>query len=213
MIGYRAERRKLARLMGMDYMAFGIFGQFVAVVLLLAVPFDPGSHVVITAEFAFVLCTGVIIGGCTMFAAFNRISRVWALLGLFNLPGTLILLLLPLRGRRRTVGPGFSVIFAEPYRRDVWRMDVRVQLDENIGTGVREPIMLQLPRGANIGTALKTLAGVIPNLFDGDLPNTAFIVNGRPADRRDELSDGDQMIVKLALPPACPNGPIAPHEN
>jgi hypothetical protein len=200
MFGYQAERRKLAKLMGMDYLLFGLFGQFVGVVLLIAVPFDPTSAPMLAGELALVLSTGVLIGGCAMYAGFHRLSRFWALLGLLNVVGVLILILLPLCRRQRERGAGFSVIFAEPYRRDIWRMDVRIKLDEKIGAGVNESILLQIPRGANVGTAMKTLAGVIPNLHDGDLPDAEFIVNGLRTDRRAELSDGDEMIVTLVTP-------------
>ena len=47
---------------------------------------------------------------------------------------------------------------------------------------------------------MKTLSGVIPNLSDGDLPNADFIVNGIHADRRAELSDGDEMVVNIVPP-------------
>ncbi len=210
MFGYQAERRRISKLMGLDYLWFGLVGQIMGVLLIAAVPPEPSSAPVLAGELALVLSTGVLIGGCAIYARFHRLSRFCALLGLFNLAGVLILILLPLRGRQRERGTGFSVIFAEPYRRDVWRMDVRVQLDEKIAAGVREPIMLQLPRGASVGTAMKTLAGVIPNLFNGDLPNADFIVNGINTDRRAELSDGDEMIVKLAPPEINPPAASAP---
>jgi hypothetical protein len=200
MFGYQAERRRVSKLMGVDYLWFGLFGQIMGVLLIGAGPPEPASAPVLAGELALVLSTGVLIGGCAMYARFHRLSRFCALLGLLNLVGVLILILLPPRRRHPEGGTGFSVIFAEPYRRDVWRMDVRVKLDENIGSGVREPIMLQLPRGASIGTAMKTLSGVIPNLFDGDLPNADFIVNGLHADRRAELSDGDEMVVNIVPP-------------
>jgi hypothetical protein len=199
MFGYRAERRKISKLMGVDYLQFGLFGQIMGIILICAGPPEPASAPVLAGELALVLSTGVLIGGCAMYARFHRLSRFWALLGFFNLAGVLILILLPPRRRQREGGAGFSVIFAEPYRRDVWRMDVRVQLDEKIGSGVREPIMLQLPRGASVGAAMKTLSGVIPNLSNGDLPNADFIVNGVNTDRRAELSDGDEMIVRLIV--------------
>jgi len=200
MLGYRAERRKISKLMGIDYLCFGLFGQLMGALLIGTAPPDPASAPVVAGELALVLCTGVLIGGCAMYARYHGLSRFCALLGLLNLVGVLILILLPQLRRERARGQGFSVIFAEPYRRDIWRMDVRVRLDENLGTGVREPIMLQIPRGANVGTAMKTLAGVIPNLYEGDLPNAEFIVNGRPADRRAELSDGDEVTVNIISP-------------
>jgi hypothetical protein len=49
---------------------------------------------------------------------------------------------------------------------------------------------------------MKILAGVIPDLMDGDLPGASFAVNGALADRRAELSDGDEMIISRA-PGVC----------
>jgi len=200
MFGYQAERRKLFKLMGLDYLWFGLVGQFTGAILIGAAPPEASSAPVLAGELALLLCTGVLIGGCAMYARFHGLNRFCALLGLFSLAGVLVLILLPPLRRERARGKGFSVIFAEPYRRDIWRMDVRVKLDEKLETGVREPIMLQIPRGANIGTAMKTLAGVIPNLHEGDLPNAEFTVNGIRAERRAELSDGDEIIVNVNSP-------------
>jgi hypothetical protein len=197
LFGYEAERRKISKLKGTDYLRFGVFGQWMGGILIAAAPHTPLSAPLISGELVLILSTGVLIGGCAMFARFYRLSRAWALLGLFNILGILMLMLLTIQWRSGERGSGFSVIFAEPYRRDVWRMDVRVVLDENTGTGVREPIMLQLPRGCNVGMAMKTLAGVIPGLIDGDLPEANFSVNGIRAGRRDELSHGDEMVVSV----------------
>jgi hypothetical protein len=200
MFGYQAERRKIFKLMGLDYLWFGLVGQFTGAILIGAAPPEASSAPVLAGELALVLCTGVLVGGCAMYARFHGLNRLCALLGLLSIVGVLVLILLPAMRRERARGKGFSVIFAEPYRRDIWRMDVRVKLDEKLETGVREPIMLQIPRGANIGTAMKTLAGVIPNLHEGDLPNAEFTVNGVRAERRAELSDGDEIIVNVSSP-------------
>jgi hypothetical protein len=194
--GYEADRRKRNKAMGKDYLWFGLFGQWMGLVLIVSAP-EPLSAPVFAGELALVLCTGVLIGGCAKFARYHQIWPGWAFLGLFNLAGVLALLVLcaPAVGEKR--GKGFSVIFAEPYRRDVWRMDIRVVLDESTGAGVREPIMLQVPRGCNVGTALKTLAGVIPELADGDLPQARFTLNGQPVGRREELSNGDELTVSV----------------
>jgi hypothetical protein len=197
LFGYEAERRKMSKLKGTDYLLFGIFGQWMGGILIAVAPHGLATAPLISGELVVILSTGVLIGGCAMFARFHRLNRAWAMLGLFNLPGVLMLMLLTIQWRQGERGHGFSVIFAEPYRRDVWRMDVRVVLAENTGVSVREPIMVQLPRGCNVGTAMKTLAGVIPGLIDGDLPQANFTINGARASRRDELSHGDEMIVSI----------------
>jgi len=197
MYGYRAEQRKISKLMGMDYLWFGLFGQVVGAVLIVCAIGASANQPAIAGELVLILSSGVLIGGCAKFARFHGMNRGWAVLGLFNAVGILILMLMPLQKRDRKRGSGFSVIFAEPYRRDVWRMDVKVRLDERLGTGVREPIMLQLPRGARVGTAMKTLADVIPGLYDGDMPGVGYIVNGQAVDRRAEVGEGDEMIVSV----------------
>jgi hypothetical protein len=191
MLGY--SRRNVLREMGLDYISFGIMGQVLGMILLCAAPPDPRSTPVLTAELLLVLSTGVLVGGCGIYVRYHHLNRGWSLLGLLSLPGALFLIVRSLRGTKR-YGSGFSVLFAEPYRRDVWRMDVKVKLDESLGAGAIEPIMLQLPRGSNVGSAMKMLAGVIAGLHEGELP-AKFSINGQPVDRRTELSDGDELLV------------------
>ena len=202
MYGYRYERRRNARLKGMDYLWFGLVGQ-IAGFFLIAAPPVPASAPVIIGQFAVILFTGILVGGCGKYARYYGLSRWWGLLGLLSAVGVVILMLLPPRVGRPVDGDGFSVIFAEPYRRDVWRMDVRVVLDQSLGTDVREPIMLQLPRGANVGSAMKVLAGAIPGLFDGELPAASYTINGHPADRRTELSEEDELVVRVSAQSAA----------
>jgi hypothetical protein len=211
MYGYRYECRKIARLKGMDYLWFGLIGQIAGLFLLGPGLADPSSAPLVVGEFSLVLFTGVLVGGCGKYACYHGLSRWWGLLGLLNAPGVLILMLLPPRTGRQMDSAGFSVVFAESYRRDVWRMDVRVMLDEALGTGVREPIMLQLPRGANVGSAMKVLAGAIPGLFDGELPSAGYSINGSPADRRAELSDGDELIVRAIPEQVTATSPLPAH--
>ncbi|MGD0139316.1 MAG: hypothetical protein ABSD28_10595 [Tepidisphaeraceae bacterium] len=211
MYGIRYERRKIARLKGMDYLWLGLVGQFAGFILIDAAPPDPTSAPVIAGEFALVLFTGILVGGCGKYARFYGLNRWWGLLGFLNVLGVLILILLPPRQGRATDSAGFSVIFAEPYRRDVWRMDVRVILDQTVGTAVREPIMLQLPRGANVGSAMKVLAGAIPGLFDGELPAARYSINGNPTDRRAELSDGDELFVRVIPENTAATSPLPAH--
>jgi len=202
MFGYEAYRRKVSKLKGKDYLWFGLFGQIMGAILIATAPHDPQSAPLISGELVLVLSTGVLIGGCTIYARYYRLNRAWAALGLFSVPGVLILTLLPLMKREKNRGAGFSVIFAQPYRRDVWRMDVRVTLDQSTGANIHEPITLQVPRGCNIGAAMKTLAGVIPELANGDLPEARFTINGSRATRRQELSHGDQITVTIPQQPA-----------
>jgi hypothetical protein len=196
-----AERQRVAKLKGWNYLGLGIIGQ-IAGLLVIHSPDDLASPMGIAGQVILILFTGVLVGGCAKYAKFHRMGKGWALLGFFNAPGVFILLVI---GWVRSLskdgqGEGFSVIFAEPYRRHVWRMDVKVTLDETVGTRVHEPITLQLSRGSNVGMAMKTLAGVIPGLNDGELPNGAYLINGQEADRRMELSDGDELVVRVISP-------------
>jgi hypothetical protein len=195
MLGYHTHRRRNALNMGLDYLAFGLFGQFFSAILILLLCEGWAQPVTAVGMMSMIISTGVLVGGCAKFAKFHGLPSACGLLGMLSILGVLALVLIPPLLRGRPASEGFSVIFAEPYRRDVWRMEVRVKLNESIGAGVTEPIILQLPRGANIGTALKILAGVIPNLMDHELPDACFAVNGAVADRRGELSDGDEVII------------------
>jgi hypothetical protein len=200
---YAYDRNKLSKAMGIDYLAAGLIGQtFGAVLISIAGEIDRIALGVMGC-LLFVIGTGVLLGGCGMFARFHRLSRWSPFLGLLSIVGVSILLVLPSMKHRRRYGEGFSVMFAEPYRRDVWRMDVRVILDQSISAAVREPIMLQLPRGANIGMALKTLAGVIPELNITQSPNEHFTVNGEAADRRSELSQDDELAISATIIPSA----------
>lgn len=197
MFGY--DRRKVARLMGLDYLAAGLIGQAMGALLSVSAWANADRIPWIAGSLLVVLGTGVLVAGCGIFARYHRLRARWGFLGLFSFVGVLFLLTVPSLSRGKRRGEGFDVMFAEPYRRDVWRMDVRVRLDRNLGTAVREPIMLQLPRGANVGTAMKTLAGAIPGLEHGDLPTARFEINGLRADRRAELSDGDELAVSATI--------------
>jgi len=64
MYGYRYERRKIARLKGMDYLWLGLIGQIAGFILVDAGPPGPSSAPVIAGEFAIVLFTGILVGGC-----------------------------------------------------------------------------------------------------------------------------------------------------
>jgi len=200
---YVYDRDRILKLMGLDYLAVGLVGQALGAVLMASAWGDSRSMAGEIGTFGAVLGTGVVLGGCAIFVRYHRLKRGWAFLGFFSIFGVAFLLirpLIPLEPGRRKQRQGFDVMFADPYRRDVWRMDVRVILDPSVGTAVREPIMLQLPRGANVGTALKTLAGVIPELDTTPSPAERFVINGQPADRRAELSHGDELAVSATVP-------------
>jgi hypothetical protein len=189
--------------MGIDYLAAGLVGQAMGAMLTVAAWNDNDRWPAVIGNLLLVLATGVLVAGCGIYARYHRLSPRWGLLGLFSVVGVFIVLVLPLARRRRIYGEGFGVMFAEPYRRDVWRMDVRVRLDQSVGSRVREPILLQLPRGANVGTAMKTLAGVIPELAGGELPTARFAINGHAVDRRAELSNGDELAVSATTEAAA----------
>jgi hypothetical protein len=200
---YAYDRNKLSKSMGIDYLTAGLIGQTVGPILIAIAGGIDRIALGVMGCLLFVIGTGVLLGGCGMFARFHRLSRWSPFLGLLSIVGVSILLVLPSMKPRRKHGEGFSVMFAEPYRRDVWRMDVRVILDQSISAAIREPIMLQLPRGANVGTALKTLAGVIPELDLTQSPTERFTINAEPADRRSELSQGDELAIAATIAPSA----------
>jgi hypothetical protein len=183
----------------MDYLVAGLVGQVFGAILI-GIAGDIGQTTLgIMGCFLFVVGTGVLLGGCGTFARFHRLRRWAPCLGFLSIVGVSILLFIPLISFRRKSSAGFDVLFAEPYRRDVWRMDVRVIVDPSFGAAIHEPIMLQLPRGANVGTALKTLAGVIPELDLTQSPSERFTINAQPADRRSELSQGDELAIAATI--------------
>ncbi len=200
---YAYDRNKLSKSMGMDYLRAGLIGQTLGPILIAIAGEIDGIALGVMGCLLFVIGTGVLLGGCGMFARFHRLSRWSPFLGLLSIVGVSILLVLPSMKQRKKYGEGFSVLFAEPYRRDVWRMDIRVILDESISAAIREPIMLQLPRGANVGAALKTLAGVIPELDLTQSPAERFTINAEPADRRSELSQGDELAIAATITPSA----------
>jgi hypothetical protein len=203
------HRRRISKLRGMDYLWLGIVGQ-IAGLLVIHAPEDMATPQGLAGQAILILFTGVLVGGCAKFVKFHKLPRWLALLGILNAPGVLVLFVVRLCHREKRHGEGFGVLFAEPYKRHVWRMDVRVRLDETVGTSVHEPITLQLARGSNVGTAMKTLAGVIAGLNDGELPDATYSINGHEADRRVELNDGDQLVVRV-IPSSETNS--APREN
>jgi hypothetical protein len=207
---YVYDRHRLTRSMGLDCLGVGLVGQIIGAVFTgftLGNNQNPQNPLRMIGFILLVMGTGVLLGGCGVFARYHRLGRWCGLLGFLSIFGVLILLVLSRMQQNLPLIPGyqrrhrgFDVVFAEPYRRDVWRMDVRVILDQSVASAVREPIMLQLPRGANIGTAMKTLASVIPELDSTPSPAERFTINGERADRRAELSHGDELAVSATIP-------------
>jgi hypothetical protein len=180
--------RLTARRMGLDYIEVGLVGQGIGLVLLMFAIFDALPGLRLPGNVLMALGTAVLVAGCGAYAVYHGRSRWWGLLGLLSLGGIVALLCLTV-GRGHTRRRGFSVIFAEPYRRDVWRMDVRVNVD-----GQTEPIMLQLPRGASVAAAVKALAPILPSMRR-EPADLKFLVNGRAAKATDDMSDGDALTI------------------
>lgn len=189
---FTSHRRRIAKLKGLDYLGIGLVGQVLGLILVLASIGDQNGPVFI-GEILLVLATGVLVAGCGNYARYHRRSGWWGLLGLLNVIGIVTLFAVCISKRDCKWASGFDVEFAEPYRRDVWRMDISVRFHAG------EPIMLQLPRGANVGSAMKILAGVIPELENRDWSG-CFSINGQPADRRSELNNGDELMVTAPAP-------------
>ena len=179
--------------MGLDYIEVGLLGQCIGVVLLMVTILDGRPALQLTSNLLIALGSAVLVAGCGAYAVYHGRGRWWGLLGLLGLGGIVVLMCLA-SNRVRRDRRGFAVVFAEPYRRDVWRMDVRVRLDAPLAASQFEPIMLQLPRGASVATAVKMLAPVVPSLRrePGDLK---YLVNGQPARPADEMSDGDELTI------------------
>jgi hypothetical protein len=194
LFGYAAQRRKNAKRMGVDSVYLGMFGQAIGAVLLALCYGDDHSPLNFVAAVVFTLATGVLVGGCSLYARHRGLSPIWGLLGFFNAPGFLAIYCACAIGDGTPRGKGFAVIQAAPYRRDVWRMDIRVVVDPELQIGVTEPIMLQVARGASVALAIKTLAGALPRL-DEDPISLRCAINGVPADRRDELCEGDELRI------------------
>ncbi len=163
--GRRAKR------MGVDAMQVGLVGQTFGVLMILF-SYDANTVPGLAwgGKILAVLGTCVLVAGCRRFAQFRRRSPWWGILGFFNIAGVLGLLLIP-RGRSTV---GFDLMGEDP-RRDVWKMEVHVQLQD-----LREPVLLHLPRGASVDAAIRSLSLALPHLEEG-LRNAKFLINGKPA--------------------------------
>jgi hypothetical protein len=185
--------RLAARRMGLDYIEVGLVGQGIGVVLLGVMIMDNRPGLQLPANLLIALGSAVLVAGCGAYAAYHGRSRWWGLLGLLSLGGIVAVMCLA-NPHLRTGRRGFAVIFAEPYRKDVWRMDVRVLVDSSLAGSRLEPIMLQLPRGANIASAVKTLAPVLAPLRR-EPADLKYLINGQPAKPTDEMTEGDELMI------------------
>ncbi len=150
------------------------------------------------------LATACLIVGCSRYARYYRMNEAWALLGLASIPGVMVLAIVAgfkAGSARPSLGGGFQVITADPYRKDVWRMDVYVLLDDSLGLGVFEPINMQLPRGANIKSAVFTLADAIPEIRPL-IGQAAYRLNGEEVDEKEDMTDQDVLVVHMPVPEA-----------
>jgi hypothetical protein len=193
------NHQKIWKVMGADYILIGIVGQGAGAAVVVGA-YGVDSFLYYAGHGILVLFTGLLVGGCTMYVRYCGMWKGWGLVGFLSVLGVALLVAVSVVRRlegREKYGEGFGVEFAEPYRRHVWRMDIKVKFDETVGARVNGPITLQVARGANVGTAMKTLAGVIPELNDGELPGGSYEINGLAADRRSELSDGDELVVRV----------------
>ena len=177
--GWRAKR------MGVDAIQVGLAGQTFGVLMIL---FSYSANTVPGlgwgGRILAVLGTCVLVAGSRRFAKFRRRSPWWGILGLFNIAGVLALLLIP-RGKSSV---GFDLMAADP-RRDVWKMEVHVKVQD-----LREPVLLHLPRGASVDAAARSLSLALPHLEQA-LRNAKFLINGKPAQRGDDLSDQDTLDI------------------
>jgi hypothetical protein len=187
---------KEARLRGYDCMQLGLMLQIFGAILLAAVDANStaGDFAIFFANILIILGAALLVGGCGTFAVYHGRDRWWGMLGLFSVVGVLVILIIPRSPRAIESGGGFEVRYNVPYHRDVWRMDVKVTLDSSVEAGIAEPIMLQVPRGASIAAAMKTLAGPLPILQEL-IPVLRFQINGERAKQSDELSNGDELLV------------------
>lgn len=195
-------RREYKR-MGLDYIELGLIGQLVGAVLLTCALWssDRSPLRLAAAEALIALSTAVLMAGCGQFAVYRQRSRWWGLLGIASFAGTILVVVITTSGSiDRDYRRGFSVLHGPPAsQRDVWKMDVRVKLDASMGLHVHEAIHLQLPRGASISVATKTIANAIPQLWER-MPAAICSINGEPAGRGDELSDGDELTIYAGTP-------------
>jgi molybdopterin converting factor small subunit len=193
-IPVKARHRREALLhSGGGCIRFGLGGQFVGGLLLIIMVMDAGPWAILMADLVLILGTALVVIGCAILASSRGRSPWWGLLGLLSILGVMFVMFLERPRRKRNEG-GFEVRYLAPYRRDVWRMDLRVKLDASLGAGEFEPIVLQIARGATVSAAVKMLAGVVPALR---LQSAAlqFQLNQHSAKPTDELHDGDELVI------------------
>ena len=155
---------------------------------------------IVTAIVVLTLGTAVLAGGFGKFAIYHGRSRWWGLMSLTSLVGVMFMFAMVGVPKNRQSG-GFEVMYVLAMQKDVWRMDVRISVEESLGAGKWEPIQMQLPRGASVLSAAKTLAEAVPAL-NAAIDTAVFRVNGKPAKPVDDLSEGDELTIAGNPPPA-----------
>ncbi|MDP9175345.1 MAG: hypothetical protein M3O30_16000 [Planctomycetota bacterium] len=209
------HHRATALHLAANYITFGLMGQIAGALILPMMTFDHEPWGILMGNLLLVLGTSVLMVGCGIIATTRGRHQAWGLLGLLSIPG--VGLLLCLRTPRRKNKGGFEVRYLAPYRRDVWKIDIRVRLDPSLGTGIAEPIVLQIARGANVAGAVKMLAGALPALRQ-NLADLAYQINGQCVTPAYELVDGNELCLgrsvqgdaeQITLPPAQTSAPLS----
>jgi hypothetical protein len=193
----KAEARK----MGFDYIWSGAGGQVFGALMLVATSEHGADGPTMVACLVLILGTAVLAGGFGKYAIYHGRSRWWGLLSLLSVLGVMAIFALVGEAKHRQLG-GFEVLYAPEEKRDIWKMDVRIRVEESLGVGMWEPIHMQLPRGASVLAAAKTLAEAVPTLGES-VDSAVFRVNGKPAKPSDDLSDGDELVISGNTPPVA----------
>ncbi|MGH9592094.1 MAG: MoaD/ThiS family protein, partial [Bryobacteraceae bacterium] len=169
--------------------------------MLLAMADHGADGPAVVACLVLILGTAVLAGGFGKYAVYHGRSPWWGLLSLLSILGVMFIFVAVGEAKHRQLG-GFEVLYAPEEKRDIWKMDVRIRVEESLGVGVWEPIHMQLPRGASVMSAAKTLAEAVPALGES-VDSAIFRVNGKPAKPSDDLSDGDELVIAGNPPPVA----------
>lgn len=187
--------------MGIDYIWAGVFGQGMGGWMLSGLFHQGRLGPTLAGIVVFVLGTAVLAGGFGKYAIYHHRTRWWGLLSILSLLGVMILFALSFAPNR---GPGarggFEVLYApNGPTKDIWKMNVRIRVDESLGAGTWEPFHMTLPRGMSVLLASKTLVNAVPALRDA-LDTATFLVNGREVRPIEDLDDGDEVVITKSPP-------------